>query len=181
MRDTRVWYHVILTTYGAWLYGDSRGFRTRHHREHIEGDYRNPPPIELYARLESRNRESLAQPAVSLDAPWPPLVGEAIHIELSRLGAWLLVIAVVAQHVHMLAKMPVGRQRTWPGRAKRSATLFLHEHGWQGKLWGVRSKAIQIHDRSHQQNAYRYILAHAGQGAWIKERKKEPPRVDTDE
>lgn len=30
------WFHCIATTYGAWLYGDSRGFRTRHHREHVE-------------------------------------------------------------------------------------------------------------------------------------------------
>ena len=43
------WFHCISTTYGAWLYGDARGFRTRHHREHIVGDYRSPPPIEKYA------------------------------------------------------------------------------------------------------------------------------------
>jgi REP element-mobilizing transposase RayT len=37
------WFHVVGTTYGAWLPGDPRGFRTRDHREHIEGDYKNPP------------------------------------------------------------------------------------------------------------------------------------------
>jgi hypothetical protein len=40
------WFHAIITTYGAWLDGDARGFRTRHHREHVEGDYKNPPPKE---------------------------------------------------------------------------------------------------------------------------------------
>jgi hypothetical protein len=30
-------YHVILATCGAWLFGDARGFRTRHHGKHVEG------------------------------------------------------------------------------------------------------------------------------------------------
>ena len=38
------WFHVTAHTYGAWLAGDARGFRTRHHREHVEGDYKHPPP-----------------------------------------------------------------------------------------------------------------------------------------
>ena len=25
------WVHFVETVYGAWLYGDARGFRTRHH------------------------------------------------------------------------------------------------------------------------------------------------------
>src|SRR5437868_3666075 len=37
------WYHVMCHTYGTWLPGDPRGFRTRHHREHCDGDYKNPP------------------------------------------------------------------------------------------------------------------------------------------
>jgi hypothetical protein len=45
-----VWYHSITSTYGAWLYGDERGFRTRHHREHVDGDYKSPPPRGLYAK-----------------------------------------------------------------------------------------------------------------------------------
>jgi len=42
------WFHCIGGTYGSWLPGDPRGFRTRHHREHVEGDYRNPPPAGIY-------------------------------------------------------------------------------------------------------------------------------------
>ena len=33
------WYHVMCHTYGTWLPGDPKGFRTRHHREQVEGDY----------------------------------------------------------------------------------------------------------------------------------------------
>jgi hypothetical protein len=44
MSAWRDWYHVTGSTYGAWLPGDPRGFRTRHHRQHVEGDYKDPPP-----------------------------------------------------------------------------------------------------------------------------------------
>jgi hypothetical protein len=48
MTPDGAWYHIMLTTSGDWLYGDARGFRTRHHREHVEGDYKNPPPPGIY-------------------------------------------------------------------------------------------------------------------------------------
>ena len=38
------WFHIIGNTYGTWVRGDPKGFRTLHHREHIEGDYKHPPP-----------------------------------------------------------------------------------------------------------------------------------------
>ena len=60
------WHHCIATTYGAWLPGDDFGFRTRHHREHVEGDYRNPPPPGAHQQLLSRSRRLLKQPAVSI-------------------------------------------------------------------------------------------------------------------
>jgi hypothetical protein len=177
--DDRTWFRVILTTYGAWLYGDARGFRTRHHRQHIDGDYKNPP-TEDYSEFELRSRESLQQNAVSLAPSWQPLVGDALYSEFTRLGAWIPAIAVATQHAHLMAKMPSGRQRHWPGRAKRKVTLVLRQQGWQGKLWGVRSKAIPIRDVSHYENALRYILAHADQGAWTAEWQTEPERIDRD-
>jgi len=177
--DDRVWYHVIVTTYGAWLYGDARGFRTRHHRQHIDGDYKNPPTDD-YSEIELRSRESLEQDAVSLTPYWQPLVGNALYAEFTRLGAFMSAIAVAMQHVHLLAKMPSGCQRHWPGRAKRKVTLVLRQQGWLGKLWEVRSKAIPIRDVSHYENALRYILAHAEHGAWTKQWTAEPERINRD-
>ena len=45
------WYHTTAHTYGTWLRGDARGWRARHHREHVDGDYRNPPPKGKYDAL----------------------------------------------------------------------------------------------------------------------------------
>lgn len=171
--DRRKWFHVILTTYGAWLYGDARGFRTRHHREHVEGDYKCPPPPRLYDDKERRSRELLKQPPVVLPPRLRPLVGRALWQELTRLGGWVVVMAVSGQHVHLLVKLPAGRERAWAGRAKRHATLKLREYGWRGMLWGVRSKAEPIRNRAHQENTYKYIMKHAEEGAWIGQWKRE--------
>jgi hypothetical protein len=99
-KDSRIWQHVILTTYGSWLPGDPRGFRTRHHREHIVGDYKNPPPPGIYADRERRSRELLVQPLVILPPEWRPRVGRALWQELTRRETWLLAIAVAGQHTH---------------------------------------------------------------------------------
>ena len=66
MADDRTWFHVTTHTYGAWLYGDPRGFRTRHHREHVEGDYKNPPPPGTYAAKYERSKRLLKQDPVRL-------------------------------------------------------------------------------------------------------------------
>ena len=66
MRPGFHWYHLLATTYGAWLYGDARGFRTRHHREHVEGDYKQPPPAGKYAAREQHSREELRHNKVTI-------------------------------------------------------------------------------------------------------------------
>jgi hypothetical protein len=76
------WFHIVLTAYGAWMYGDPRGFRTRHHREHVEGDYKNPPPPGAYADKETRSRASLKQEPVTWSPRWRAIVGDALVARL---------------------------------------------------------------------------------------------------
>lgn len=161
------WFHLVLSTYGAWLRGDRRGFRTRHHREHVEGDYKRPPPAGSYARLEQRSRKLVKQPAVELPARLRSVVGLALIEKLTERGAFVLCAAVARQHVHLLVKMPPSRVREWGGHAKRHATFTMRQHDWKGKLWAVRGKATPVKDRKHQVNVYYYILDHASQGAWV--------------
>src|SRR5215207_7998564 len=111
------WYHVMGNTYGTWLPGDPRGFRTRHHREHVEGDYKNPPPPGTYERQYERSRKLLKPPPVVLARDWRPVIGEAVRDKLVALGAQVLCLSVGGQHVHLLAKMPPGPgPREWVGR-----------------------------------------------------------------
>jgi hypothetical protein len=60
------WYHCMGSTYGTWLPGDARGFRTRHHREHIEGDYRNPPPKGMYEARHQQSKDVMQRDVVYL-------------------------------------------------------------------------------------------------------------------
>src|SRR6187200_2543057 len=109
MTDEHRWFHITTHTYGAWLYGDPRGFRSRHHREHVEGDYKNPPRGEAakeYAEKRERSQESLKQEPVRLPEDMRAIVGAALRERLHYLGAQVLAVSMSATHAHILAKMP---------------------------------------------------------------------------
>jgi hypothetical protein len=172
------WYHLIASTYGAWLYGDDRGFRTRHHREHVEGDYKNPPPAGMYSDRERRSRESLKRPPVVFSIEQRTLVGAALRNKLQKLGALVLCVSVSGQHAHILAKLPAGKARAWLGKAKCHAWFELRDQCiWVGQMWGKRGKELEVRDRAHQLNVYRYILRHLTEGAWVWDMmsEKNPP------
>ncbi len=177
MPDARSWHHIILTAYGAWLHGDARGFRTRHHREHVEGDYKRPPPAGKYTRREIRSHDALLQDAVGFPESWRPIVGLAVSERFQQFGCWVLCVAAAGQHAHLLVKIPKAKLRGWIGRAKMHATFVMHERGWQGKVWAVRFKAIPIRNRSHQENAFRYICDHEEEGAWVRVWKSDVERA----
>ena len=59
-------YHITWGTYGSWLPGDPRGFRTRGHRQHVEGDHRHPPLAGQYEGLHAHARGLLKKPPVTL-------------------------------------------------------------------------------------------------------------------
>ena len=168
MEQELQWFHLIVSTYGSWLHGDARGFRTRHHREHVEGDYKNPPPSGMYAGRERRSRESLKQPPAVFAPEQRPLVGAALRDKLQQLGAFVLCFSVSGQHAHVLAKLPAVLARDWLGKAKRHAWFELRDHcGWIGQMWGKRGNEMRVRDRAHQLNVYGYIIDHASEGAWV--------------
>src|SRR3954469_18588066 len=60
------WFHCCGSTYGAWLRGDPRGWRARHHREHVDGDYKNPPAPGTYDRLAAYSHRIMKRERVIL-------------------------------------------------------------------------------------------------------------------
>jgi hypothetical protein len=168
MADKWYWYHITTSTYGSWLHGDKRGFRTRHHREHVEGDYKNPPPSGMYSHLERHSKRLLKQEPVCLDPRWRKIVGIALRDRLQELGAEVLCLSVSKQHVHIQAKIPFGKARAWLGLAKKHAWFIAGDYGWKEKLWGKRGKATPVEDRKHQVNLYNYIRKHVKkERAWF--------------
>ena len=168
MSDQLKWFHCTTHTYGAWLYGDPRGFRTRHHREHVEGDYTNPPPKGTYDSLFERSKRLLKQPPVVLTLEWRGVIGEALRERLVELGVELLAISVSGQHVHFQGRMPDSKPRDWIGLAKKHAWFIARDHGWTTRVWAKRSKAKPIKDREHQTNTFWYIYKHSKkEQAWV--------------
>ncbi len=161
------WFHIVLTTYGSWLPGDERGFRTRHHQYHVAGDYLSPP-ASAHPLRRDRSRNLLKQLPVSLSPRWRSLVGSSLIDRLDALGAIVLDIAVSSQHVHLLAKLPPGDARHWIGLAKKHTTFALRKLNWEGRLWGTRGKLVRVRTRQQQLNTFRYILKHKREGAWVR-------------
>ncbi|MCC7406688.1 MAG: hypothetical protein IT442_01360 [Phycisphaeraceae bacterium] len=196
MKGWRGWYHCVLTTYGAWLPGDERGFRTRHHREHVEGDYRKPPPKGVYAERLQEAAGAMKRDEVVLDRQRQEVVCTAMVSLLESLGVIVRIVAVGRTHAHLFVgferletspgiAMPGGRRKTreseyaWirrvVGLAKKHASHELRRAGLSvegGGIWGVRGRVVAITDQGHGKAVVGYIRKHAREGAVVVERGK---------
>jgi len=161
------WYHVDGHTYGTWLRGDPRGWRSRKHREHVEGDYKSPPPPGRHDRLREQSRRLMKGPPVRLDRNQRRVAGQAMVAKLLALGVEVLAVSLDAVHYHILARFPDGDVRKPVGLAKKTASVLLSAHGLRGVVWAKRRRALPVRDRTHQVNVFRYTRRHADQGAWV--------------
>ncbi len=106
------WYHINGNTYGTWLRGDSRGWRARHHREHVEGDYKNPPPPGVYDRLEASSKRLMARAkrsVVRLSQEARELACRTMVDSLLAHGVELIVLSIDDHHYHLLARFTEAR------------------------------------------------------------------------
>lgn len=116
------WYHVTGGTYGSWLRGDPRGWRTRHHREHVEGDYRNPPKREDYENLLAQSKSlMIPNDAVRLTPQARAIACDIFARALQFHGVDVIAIAVDAVHYHVLARFRDRNPRKWMGIASPAA------------------------------------------------------------
>jgi len=63
------WYHVTIHTYGSWLRGDPRGWRSRHHKDHVNGDYKNLPEKGKYDALLELSKSVMTRDPVRIAKP----------------------------------------------------------------------------------------------------------------
>lgn len=166
------WYHVNGNTYGTWLRGDARGWRARHHREHVDGDYKNPPPPGKYAALHRQSRELMAlasRKPVHLHGAARDLACKAMAAAFQERGIDVVAIAVDDHHYHILARFRDGAARKWVGIAKSKSARALSDAGFvePGGVWALRCKVTPIKDRAHQVATARYITRHAARGAAV--------------
>ena len=161
------WFHVVLTAYGNWLPGDPRGFRTKHHREHIEGDYRNPPREDHSKRLD-RSRRLQRFDSVTLSPSDRTLVCESLCGEATRRLDRLAAVAVAKTHAHLLIRLDAGRPKYAVGRYKTRTTYTVKEHGTPHvRLWARGCKLKPIADATHWGHVFGYVLRHEREAAAV--------------
>jgi len=169
----RCWFICTGSTYGTWLPGDPRGWRTKGHRVHVEGDYRNPP-VDTAARkrLHEINKARMKQSAVYLDDPIAREAAcEAMALKLVKDDIECSVLSVSINHYHVLVRVPDCHPRYWLGRAKKSATTVMKKKGvTEGRVWASKGQCKPIVDEGHWCKARDYIERHfTGEGAavWV--------------
>lgn len=175
------WCHVTSNTKSTWLHGDARGFRTRHHREHIQGDYRHPPPPGTYDEKLHRSQTLLKDPPVVLTWEQCLLVCRTIAEALNFHNIWFANIAIGPKHFHLLAQFPPDRftstgrpildpARHFTGIAKKESARRLSALGLraEGHTWGKRSHPVPVENERHLLYLKNeYIPAHANEGAVV--------------
>lgn len=161
------WHHVTITAYGWWLPGDPRGFRTKQHREHVEGDYKSPPTADYSERLK-RSRDLLRHPPVPIAVADRPLVTRILLRTLDYHGLDAACIATAATHAHLLCKLPTGKPKAVVGVLKREVSLQLRDR-YALPFWAGRCHHVWASDCGHWSNVMRYVARHADRGGalWV--------------
>jgi hypothetical protein len=133
-----LWRHVVINTHCTWLHGDDRGFRSRHHRVHSSGDYRNPPSS-----------------------------GQSFCWHFSRPECSPFGVAVGKVHKHAVVELPkdLRRVKRIIGEAKRYASRAV-TISLPGAIWSANGEFVPILRADHLKAAYEYDLYKQGPGAW---------------
>ena len=171
------WYHCTAHTYGTWLRGDPRGWRARHHREHVDGDYKNPPPRGSYNELFKHSKLLMKRDPVKVARELQHFVLVAMLDRLWELSIRTPIASFDGIHMHGLLRCPDHNPRIVLGIAKQYATAKLKAHGSAMGLdlnlkdgegiWGKRSHPKPVSDPEHYDNTFSYIDKHAQRGATV--------------
>ena len=163
-------YHCTANTYGTWLRGDPRGWRARHHREHVEGDYKNPPPEGKCDKLHEYSKRLMKRDPVHVGRELRKTVVEEFALRLWQEGSDVIVGCFDDHHLHVLHRARDHNPRHLIGIAKKHTSHLLRQLGLRvapGGIWAKRSKAIPIKNRAHPLNVSGYIFDHEERGAAI--------------
>ena len=161
-----LWRHVVINTRGTWLHGDGRGFRSRNHRIHSSGDYRNPPPIGEHGGLHRQHALS-SQDETTIDHELRTTVGRFLVASLLDRHYRVLAVAVGKVHSHALIELPesIRTVKAIVGDAKRAASRAVKD-ALPGSIWAARGTFLIVSDESHLRSANDYILYDQGTTAW---------------
>lgn len=176
---TRLWRHVILSTRSTWLHGDPRGFRSRGHRIHSSGDYKNPPPEGEHAGLYRYHKER-SMPAVIVRRlrDREVIVREVVR-KLRSEGLHVIAVSMSATHLHVLSETPYAKREAQKlmGRCKQAASVRI---SIPGRVWGEGGSFDVIRDKAHLVNTYDYIREKQDAGTVVWSHRDTENWIDFD-
>ena len=169
------WYHCTAHAYGTWLQDDPKGWRSRHHREHCEGDYKHPPPPGAHDHLFELSKRLMKRDPVRIQRDIRECVLQKMIVRLHEFHCPTSIGSLDGIHAHLLSQCNDRNPRIMIGIAKQYATAQLKAHGLavglnlqlgEG-LWSKGSHPEPIEDERHFDNVHRYIADHANRGAVV--------------
>jgi hypothetical protein len=183
MRPWKNWYHVMGNTYGTWLPGSPKGFRTEMRKAARPVRLQAPGPGRRIRRA-SRIREGRHDaPALYLESREQRrrAVDELVR-SLLRHGIPPAIASVDRVHFHVLAPFEDLDPRRWVGLAKKESSHHCKEAGLapKGGLWADGTECKSIKSAAHYENAFGYIADHAKRGAEVWRHDQLPPLWDFD-
>ena len=160
----KCWWHNILSTHGSWLPGNPRGFRSRKHRIHSSGDYKNPPPPGEHAGLYRYHSERTKRTV--LLASDREHVGRSLWQRAEDRGHRMRTIAVSFTHAHMLVEMPYDHDdmKSAIGECKRTASVAVSKT-YPGGIWARLGDFNRVKTADYWENCHQYILGQ--EQSWI--------------
>jgi hypothetical protein len=161
------WWHIMWSTYRAWLPGDERGFHSKDHRVHSSGDYKKPPPTEEHEGLRSYHR-GRGEESVRIPAKLRIVVAETIASAIEQHGHRILTVSVGADHVHAVAELPVNlaEYRQIIGTAKLQSSRAITQQ-LPGKIWARGEFHRMKRDKRALVSAYLYVRDKQGPAAAV--------------
>jgi REP element-mobilizing transposase RayT len=157
---------VVINRLNSWHHGDQRGFRSRGHRIHSSGDYKNRPPAGEHEGLKQYQSEISGEP-IDISAALRACVGQTIVAALLGMNNRILAASVGDRHSHIVVEMPIDLpavKRIF-GQAKRKSSRSVKDR-LPGSVWGAVGTYKWVKDREHLENAVDYVLYEQGDDAW---------------
>ena len=157
------WFLVTWTTYGSWLPGDSRGFRSRHHKidvapperySNFTGSYN---PIE-WKKLYGHSKLSCKR-EVQLDRQQREFVERRVSEIAAECGCSVYAVSVGDRHIHLLVSDGKYDLPKVVQRLKGVSSRELADYGLSGRVW-ARGYRIRVISPDSLELTKRYVLQH---------------------
>jgi hypothetical protein len=180
------WWLISWTTYGTWLPGDERGYRTWRGERYVAPPKRYSKPGEHTYRAQDHVAvreiaEAISEEPVYLTHDQVEIALLAMVAEIDEIPVMPAIMSIGDWHVHWLCYFGPLEIRPVVERVKAASTRELNRRGFQGKRpWTKGCNMRSKHTRQECRNAYKYVRNHHDQGCRIYEWPINPEFLNFD-